>query len=221
MDGTTSLGTRPIVGSKAKLTISTLPQGRDSITVLYPGNAFFVGSVSPILVETIGQTKTKAQLSSSRKSSTYGQAVEFSATVSAGGNGGPAPPGWISFFDGSTMLQMVPMSDGKATFTTGLLSAGKHTIRVAYNGSGGFGPSAASVKQTVKQAKTSIAKSSMTMFEKTGVIASGKLEKGGRDSNSETFHATLRVNESRPAELGQQPEASLAWGRATVAAKRR
>ena len=46
-----------------------------------------------------------------------------------------------------------------------------------------------------------------------GVIASGKLEKGGRDSNSETFRATLRVNESRPAELGQQPEASLAWRR--------
>jgi hypothetical protein len=54
-----------------------------------------------------------------------------------------------------------------------------------------------------------------------GVIASGKLEKGGRDSNSETFHATLRVNESRPAELSQQPEASLAWWRATSTAKRR
>src|SRR5208337_4992092 len=54
-----------------------------------------------------------------------------------------------------------------------------------------------------------------------GVIASGKLEKGERDSNSETFHATLRVNESRPAKLGQQPEASLAWWRATFTAKRR
>ena len=33
--------------------------------------------------------------------------------------------------------------------------------------------------------------------------------------------ATLRVNESRPAKLGQQPEASLAWWRATSTAKRR
>ena len=33
--------------------------------------------------------------------------------------------------------------------------------------------------------------------------------------------ATLRVNESRPAELSQQPEASLAWWRATSTAKRR
>src|ERR1700691_3688158 len=35
------------------------------------------------------------------------------------------------------------------------------------------------------------------------------------------FVATLRVNESRPAELGQQPEASLAWGGVTLTAKRR
>ena len=34
------------------------------------------------------------------------------------------------------------------------------------------------------------------------------------------FIATLRVNESRPAELGQQPEASLAWGGVTLTAKR-
>jgi hypothetical protein len=35
------------------------------------------------------------------------------------------------------------------------------------------------------------------------------------------FVATLRVNEPRPAERGQQPEASLAWGGVTLTAKRR
>ena len=35
------------------------------------------------------------------------------------------------------------------------------------------------------------------------------------------FIATLRVNESRPAEPGRQPEASLAWGGVTLTAKRR
>src|SRR4051794_5072998 len=35
------------------------------------------------------------------------------------------------------------------------------------------------------------------------------------------FTGTLWVNESHPAELGQQPEASLAWGQATATAKRR
>ena len=169
MDGTTSLGTLPILGTKAKLTISSLPLGQDPITVVYPGNPSFVGSVSPMLVETIGQTNTKTKVSSSRKSSTYGQTVNFRATVSASRKGGPDPLGWVTFLDGSTILQTVPLSDGKAKFATGHLSAGAHTIRVVYNGSGGFGPSSASLKQTVKQAKTSIAKSPTAMLERTGV----------------------------------------------------
>ena len=54
-------------------------------------------------------------------------------------------------------------------------------------------------------------------------VASGKLGKGGRDvgSNSETFRWNPVGNQSHPGELGQQPEASLAWGPAMVTAKRR
>src|SRR5208337_545807 len=40
-------------------------------------------------------------------------------------------------------------------------------------------------------------------------------------SKCETFHRNPAGNQPRPAEPGQQPEASLAWGRATVTAKRR
>jgi hypothetical protein len=37
----------------------------------------------------------------------------------------------------------------------------------------------------------------------------------------ETFHRNPAGNQPRPVEPGQQPEASLAWGRATVTTKRR
>jgi hypothetical protein len=40
-------------------------------------------------------------------------------------------------------------------------------------------------------------------------------------SQCETFQRNPAGNQSRPAEPGQQPEASLAWCRATVIAKRR
>jgi hypothetical protein len=40
-------------------------------------------------------------------------------------------------------------------------------------------------------------------------------------SQCETFRWNPAGNQSRPAEPGQQPEASLAWGRVTVTAKRR
>jgi hypothetical protein len=39
-------------------------------------------------------------------------------------------------------------------------------------------------------------------------------------SKCETFRRNPAGNQSRPAELDQQPEASLAWWRATVPAKR-
>ena len=46
-------------------------------------------------------------------------------------------------------------------------------------------------------------------------------ERRTRLETRKPFIGTLRVNESRPAEPGQQPEASLAWGGATLTAKRR
>jgi hypothetical protein len=40
-------------------------------------------------------------------------------------------------------------------------------------------------------------------------------------SKCETFHRNPAGNQARPVEPGQQPEASLAWGEATLTAKRR
>ena len=40
-------------------------------------------------------------------------------------------------------------------------------------------------------------------------------------SKCETFHRNPAGSQSRPAEPGQQPEASLAWGWVTITAKRR
>jgi hypothetical protein len=57
-----------------------------------------------------------------------------------------------------------------------------------------------------------------------GVWVSLRQESSRKEEVTRTqkpFVATLRVNESRPAELGQQPEASLAWGGVTLTAKRR
>ncbi len=56
-----------------------------------------------------------------------------------------------------------------------------------------------------------------------GVWVSLRQESSRKEEVTRTqkpFVATLRVNQSRPAELGQQPEASLAWGGVTLTAKR-
>jgi hypothetical protein len=51
-----------------------------------------------------------------------------------------------------------------------------------------------------------------------------KLGKGGEDVNDDTFktfHWSLVGKQTYPVELGQQPEASLAWGFVRIPAKRR
>jgi len=56
------------------------------------------------------------------------------------------------------------------------------------------------------------------------VLAPRKLGKGEedvKDDTFKTFHWSLVGTQSHPAELGQQPEASLAWGSAMITAKRR
>ena len=56
------------------------------------------------------------------------------------------------------------------------------------------------------------------------VLAPRKLGKGEEDVKDDTFkpfHWSLVGTQSHPAELGQQPEASLAWGSAMATAKRR
>ncbi len=52
-------------------------------------------------------------------------------------------------------------------------------------------------------------------------LASGKLEEGGRVSNSETFRCNPAGSNPARQSLAWQPEASLAWGGATLTAKRR
>jgi len=44
---------------------------------------------------------------------------------------------------------------------------------------------------------------------------------GKENQQCETFHRNPAGNQSRAAEPGQQPEASLAWGEVTLTAKRR
>ena len=62
----------------------------------------------------------------------------------------------------------------------------------------------------------------LPVFEKKNRHCARKAqERRKRLEARKPFVGTLRVNESRPAEPGRQPEASLAWGGVTLTAKRR
>jgi len=130
-DGTTPLGTVTINGNIATLVISTLAPGTHSITAVYNGDANFTAatssSVSLVINQIILITST-VTIESSLNPSVFGDAVTFTATVSAGATG------TISFLDSTTTLGTGTITGTTATFTTSTLAVGTHSITAVYNG---------------------------------------------------------------------------------------
>jgi len=75
------------------------------------------------------KTSTTTTLSASQGSSTYGDSVTFTATVSPA-----AATGTVTFNDAGSALGSGTLNSGTATFTTSALSAGDHTITTTYGG---------------------------------------------------------------------------------------
>jgi hypothetical protein len=76
---------------------------------------------------------TTALASSAPSGSTYGQSATFSATVSASLTVFGTPTGSVQFLvDGANLGGPVVLVGGKASLTTSALSAGKHSVTVAY-----------------------------------------------------------------------------------------
>lgn len=104
---------------------------------------------------------TNTSLASSRNPSSFGQAVTFTATVTAQNGGTPA--GTATFYDGTTNIGGSNLnSSGVATFTTSTLAAGTHSMTATYNGNATFGTSTAPVlNQVVQGAVVSLSPSNL------------------------------------------------------------
>jgi uncharacterized protein (TIGR03437 family) len=144
-------------------------------------------SVSGTAFSTIQNTSTTVVVSPS--SSTYGQLLTFTATVSStstptitptGTPDGPAPKpaGTVTFTDlttSTTLASNVSLSAGVATFSLSTLGAGMHTIRAAYTPTGNFSTSNGTVALTIAKAATSTALtlSGRTLTATVRVLAPG------------------------------------------------
>jgi hypothetical protein len=150
MDGATVLGTATLSNGVATLNTSALPVGTDSITAVYNCSVDFITSTSAVLALTVGQDPTTTSLTSSSKSSTFGQLVTFTATVKPVAPGSGTPTGTVSFYDGTTLLGTVSLTNGVAAFSTSTLARGKHSIKAVYSSDADFLSSTSSVlTQTV------------------------------------------------------------------------
>ena len=107
-------------------------------------------------------TTTAVTSSSPLNTSTYGQSVTFTATVTAA-SGTASPTGSVEFFDGTTSLGVKSITDstGSGTSTwsisTSSLNASSHTIRAVYSATGSFtGSTSSNLSQTVNKATATV-----------------------------------------------------------------
>jgi hypothetical protein len=136
-DGTTVLGTAPVNGTgQASLGVS-LDVGSHVLTASFAGaRGFgFADSTSAAVTETVNRAATTVALRSSLNPAVTGQAVTFTATVSAVAPGAATPIGKVIFMDGNVVLGTVGTDDnGTATFTTSFAAAGSHVITAVFAG---------------------------------------------------------------------------------------
>jgi uncharacterized repeat protein (TIGR03803 family) len=140
-------------------------------------------------------TATLTTLTSSNPSSVYGQAVTFTATVSAVTPGLGTPSGSVQFqVDGTVLGSPVALSGGSAAFTVSNLTAGTHSITAIYTSDS----STFSNSQTSSPASQAVAPATLTVTANDTSRVFG--------APNPTFTATITgfVNGEGPSVLGGQ-----------------
>jgi hypothetical protein len=151
LDFSTPIATSPIVNGQATFAVSSLTAGAHTISAVYAGDGNFSGSTSGTRTLSIAKANTTTQLTSSLNPSRSGQAVTFTASVSAVSPGGGPISGSVQFLRNGALLGSASVTNGQATLTTSSLTVGKHQIQARYvESSNHLGSTSPTMQQTVK-----------------------------------------------------------------------
>ena len=106
---------------------------------------------------------TNVSIVSSKANPTYGQSLNFTASVIAGVGGSTTPTGIVQFqLDGTNFGSAVPLSAGKATSPSiATLGAGAHTITANYAGDANYPPNSGTLGIVVAQAPLTVTANSV------------------------------------------------------------
>jgi uncharacterized delta-60 repeat protein len=133
--GTNFLGTATLdANGVATYTTNTLAAGTYNLVATYLGNANYAAVSSGVHVHVVEKapTTTSLQINPS-PTSTFGQAVTFTGTVTALGS---IPTGTVTFYNGATPLYTATLdAAGNASVIVQPLATGVYSITAKYNGS--------------------------------------------------------------------------------------
>ena len=142
---------------QARYTSSTLSADVHFVTALYSGDAHF-NAGRAALVQRIHAQASVATLAATPNPANLGQAVTFTANVSAIAGRPPGvgtPTGMVTFADGTAVLAQMPLGPGgTAAFSTAALAPGTHAVTVAYASDPLFASSRGSVAETIQRLAT-------------------------------------------------------------------
>jgi uncharacterized protein len=92
--------------------------------------------------------ETTTTVSANPPTSTFGQSITFTATVTSSGS--PVTTGTVGFTEGNTPLGAVALDgNGHASFTTNALTPGTHTVTAEFSGAGPLQPSSGDVQVVI------------------------------------------------------------------------
>ena len=158
-----SCAAQPVSAGQATCTVP-LTAATHPLTAVYNGDLSFSASpASNTVSQVVGQAATAVALVSSVNPSVSGQAVVFTATVSATAPGAGSPTGNITFQDAGVTINSCgsrTITARVATCTVASLAAASspHAITATYNGDNNFAGSTSSpVSQAVNRAATTVA----------------------------------------------------------------
>jgi len=136
LDGANPIGTVNVdTSGLARLTTSSLAGGPHTITAVYAGDATYVGSTAPALIQTISRHASSVSLAAPDGTNTaVGDPVRLVAHVD-GEAGSAAVTGSVTFKDGATILGSAPIdASGDATVTTSAIGVGARSLTATYDG---------------------------------------------------------------------------------------
>jgi hypothetical protein len=155
IDGSPVGGAQTLSGGIASVSVASLNAGSHTVSAQYSGDPNFVASNASI-TEAVTQAQTSTVVISSANPSIQGQAVTFTATVTAQAPGAGTPTGLVTFFNNGTSIGSASLatSGGQDQASIGLanlpLGSGQ-VITATYAGDANFVTSTTTAAQSVTQ----------------------------------------------------------------------
>ena len=127
-DGVTSLGTAPVSGGVATLSVAAgLAAGDHTLNATFTASGCFDPSSAPGFAQSVARAPASVVLTTDVNPSSWDQPVTFTATVT------PATAtGTVTFNDSLAVLGTAPVIGGVATLVRASLAAGAHTSMTAH-----------------------------------------------------------------------------------------